>query len=55
VTDPIVESGMSFGPYPEGHCFYIEKSETYKAVQEGVPTAEFLLLRFREGDLPVVW
>lgn len=54
MTGPIVESGSSW-PYPNGHCFYIEKSETYKAVQDGVPTAEFLLLRIREGQPPVVW
>ena len=25
--DTIHESGMVFGPFPEGHCFYIEKSK----------------------------
>ncbi|MBO0349473.1 hypothetical protein J0895_10205 [Phormidium pseudopriestleyi FRX01] len=42
--DPIIESGMNFGPYPEGHCFYIEKSKTYQAIQADVKMAEFLLL-----------
>lgn len=41
----IVESGMTFGPYPEGRCFYIEKSHCYQQIQEGVQMAEFLLLR----------
>jgi hypothetical protein len=43
-TDAINESGMTFGPYPSGHCFYIEKSTCYKKVMEGVKMAEFLLL-----------
>jgi len=54
--DPIVESGMTFGPYPEGHCFYIEKSATYQAVQDEVQIAEFLLLRTpTQVEAPVVW
>ena len=32
-TEPIVESGMTFGPFEEGHCFYIEKSELYRNLQ----------------------
>lgn len=44
-TEAIIESGMTFGPYPEGQCFYIEKSKCYSQVQEGVQMAEFLLLR----------
>lgn len=51
---PIIESGMTFGPYPEGHCFYLEKSELYAAIQENVPMAEFLLLRESKGK-QVVW
>jgi len=43
-TEPISESGMRFGPYPEGHCFYIEKSATYQKINQGVKIAEFLLL-----------
>ena len=39
----IVESGMTFGPYPQGHCFFIEKSATYKKIQNNVKIAEFLL------------
>jgi hypothetical protein len=51
--EPIIESGMTFGPYPEGDCFYIEKSKTYQEIQNGVKMAEFLLLR--PQDEPMVW
>ncbi len=44
-TKPIVESGMTFGPYPEGRCFHVENSRAYAAIQEGVKVAEFVLLR----------
>jgi hypothetical protein len=44
----IEESGMKFGPYPEDECFYIEKSQTYKRIQQNVKMAEFLLLRSRK-------
>ncbi|MDY6991664.1 MAG: hypothetical protein SVR94_03525 [Pseudomonadota bacterium] len=44
-TQPILESGMTFGPYLEGYCFYIEKSKIYKSIQKDVKIAEFLLLR----------
>ena len=53
-TRPIVESGMTFGPYPKGLCFYIEKSQCYTAIQENVQMAEFLLLR-TSNDSPVIW
>ena len=52
-TEPISESGMTFGPYPEGHCFYIEKSQTYQKIKEGVKIAEFLLLHSQ--DESIVW
>jgi hypothetical protein len=55
-TQPFVESGMTFGPYPEGHCcFRIEKSHTYRKVQDGVRMAEFLLLRPSEGKPASLW
>jgi hypothetical protein len=54
-TQPIVESGMTFGPYPDGLCFYIEKSNTYADIQQGVQMAEFLLLRVDNGKRPVLW
>ena len=53
-TQSIVESGMTFGPYPEGRCFHIEKSNCYAAIQEHVQMAEFLLLR-TSNDRPVIW
>ncbi|MDL2268731.1 hypothetical protein LJC71_02330 [Desulfosarcina sp. OttesenSCG-928-A07] len=51
----IVESGMKFGPYPEGQCFYIEKSACYAAIQDHIQMAEFLLLRTKNGKPPVLW
>ncbi len=64
-TEPIVESGLTFGPFPEGYCFYIEKSDVYQQInkqvqrinqenKEGVKIAEFLLLRDNE-DFPTIW
>ncbi len=53
-TEPIIESEMTFGPYPAGQCFYIEKSACYEKVQKGVQMAEFLLLRQQEEG-PTVW
>ena len=50
--EPIIESGMTFGPYREEYCFYIEKSQTYQKIQTGVKMAEFLLLRTQ--DKPIV-
>ncbi|MBE9140051.1 hypothetical protein IQ254_23115 [Nodosilinea sp. LEGE 07088] len=52
-TEPILESGISFGPYPSGHCFYIEKSKTYLAIQDGVKIAEFLILTL--NNRPRIW
>lgn len=53
-TQAIIESGMTFGPYPAGQCFYIEKSACYEKVQEGVQMAEFLLLKEQQQG-PTVW
>ena len=53
-TAAIIESGMTFGPYAAGQCFYIEKSDCYQKVQDGVQMAEFLLLRQQEKG-PTVW
>ena len=52
---PIVESGMTFGPYPEGRCFCVEKSTIYADIQQGVKMAEFLLLHADHGKPPVLW
>lgn len=56
-TEPIVESGLRFGPFPAGHCFYIEKSKTYQNIEEGVKIAEFLLLRLspQNGKPDTIW
>jgi hypothetical protein len=54
-TQPIIESGMTFGPFREGHCFYIERSAIYQKIKDGVQIAEFLLLRFNDGHPPTVW
>lgn len=54
-AEPFVESGMTFGPFAEGHCFRIERSEVYRKVKDGVQMAEFLLLRLKDGHPPTVW
>ncbi len=54
-TEPIMESGMTFGPFKEGHCFYIEKSKIYGSLQQGVKIAEFLLLRFKSDKPTTLW
>jgi len=53
--DPFVESEMTFGPYADGHCFRVEQSATYLAIQEGVQMAEFLLLRTQDEGPPSIW
>jgi hypothetical protein len=46
---------MTFGPYAKGHCFRVEHSETYRAIQYKVQMAEFLFLK-SDGDAgPIVW
>lgn len=51
----IVESEMTFGPYPDGHCFRIEDSDVHKAAGEGVKIVEFLKLELPEGKAAQVW
>ena len=53
-TQSIDESGMRFGPYPEGQCFFIEQSACYQQIREGVAMAEFMLLRQQKNG-PVIW
>ena len=53
--DPIIESGMTFGPYPEGHCFPIEDSRIHKAAGDGVKIVEFLKLKLTAGKAAQVW
>lgn len=58
-TEPIIESGMTFGPYPDGHCFCIEKCPTIKKINknaqkgEGLQIAEFLLLETKNNQSTV--
>jgi hypothetical protein len=52
--EPILESGMKFGPFTYGTCFYIEKSDCYRRIQHDVAMAEFLLIRSKAGK-SVVW
>ena len=53
-TSQITESGMKFGPYPDGQFFHIEESNSYAAIQEHIKMAEFLLLRKNNGN-SVMW
>ena len=44
--EPIIESGMEFViQRGDNSLFYLEESQTYKEIQEGVKMAELLLLR----------
>ena len=54
-SEPFIESGMTFGPFPDGSCFPIEQSASYKAIESGVKMAEFLLLRQTGDNSPVIW
>lgn len=55
MTDtPIVESGMTFGPYPADHLFHVEASRTYSQLGEGVQIAEFLVIPSAKNK-PCVW
>lgn len=51
----ICESGMTFGPYPEGHCFHIEQSAAYRKIQDGVKMAEFMLIHPSKVAPSTVW
>jgi hypothetical protein len=51
----IVESGMSFGPYPQGHCFHIESSRLYGRIAHGVKMAEMIVLPCAAADPPRLW
>lgn len=45
--EPILESGMQFGPYPDEEVFWIEKSQLYtrRLQPNGVKCCEFILKR----------
>ena len=45
----IVESGMSFGPYPVDDCFQVEQSQIYARIKAGVQMAEFAVIRRRQA------
>ena len=51
----ITESGMTFGPFPVDHLFYVEKSEIYQKLQDRVKIAEFALLRMDSGQPRSLW
>lgn len=50
----IEESGMTFGPFLEEHFFYVEKSNIYNKLKNGLPIAEFLLIKSDKNSLLVV-
>lgn len=52
---PFIESDITFGSFPDGHCFRVELSDTYRAIQAHVRIAEFLLLRPRIVGPPIIW
>ncbi len=52
---PIVESRMSFGPYPQGHCFHIESCRLYGRIAHGVKMAEMIVLPCAAADPPRLW
>jgi hypothetical protein len=49
-TTVVEESGMMF-VCPDEFCFRVEKSETYKTIENGVKMADFLFLR----DNSAIW
>lgn len=52
----INESGMSFGPYAETHCFQIENSHLHNSAQPGVQIGEFILIQDEgHNQPPKVW
>lgn len=46
----IEESGMSFGPYADTHCFQIENSALHNSVQPGVQIAERLSEKYVDSE-----
>ncbi len=53
--DQIIESEMTFGPYPEGEGFRVENSVPHKAAGEGVKMIEFYKLDRPPNKPPVLW
>ncbi|MFH1898745.1 MAG: hypothetical protein ABH886_11055 [Candidatus Desantisbacteria bacterium] len=50
----IEESGMIFGPFLDEHCFYIEKSNVYNKLKNGLKIAEFLLIQPDKNRLLII-
>ena len=53
--DQLIESEMTFGPYPPGDGFRIEDSAPHRAAGEGVKIIEFYKLHRREGKPTQLW
>jgi hypothetical protein len=53
--DPLIESEMTFGPYPLGDGFRVEDSVPHKAAGDGVKIIEFYKLYHREGKPTQLW
>ena len=51
----VVESGMSFGPYPDDDFFQVEQSALYARIRTGVQMAEFALIRRRPEKPVTIW
>lgn len=52
----IAESGMTFGPFADTHCFQIENSLLHNSAQPGVKIAEFFLIQNGQVNMPPqVW
>lgn len=53
--DQLIESEMTFGPYPSGDGFRVEDSAPHKAAGDGVKIIEFYKLYRREGKPTQLW
>ena len=54
-TNSLFDSEMTFGPYPEGHFFHIEKTYKDHSMEQDTKMAEFLLIRADDEQSPMVW
>ena len=50
----IPESGMTFGPFDEDLVFHVEKSQTYKNIEENVKICEFFCLDRKKTERVVI-
>jgi len=53
--EQIIESAMTFGPYPAGQGFRAEDSAPHKAAGEGVKMIEFYKLDLPDAKPPQLW